>query len=375
MSLVPVSEIKAKLAAHADELARRYLPNGSYGDGRRIWTCSGIADTGKGSSMVVNLVGDRRGTWYDFGNCHADEKRGDMIDLIRLKEPQCCGEQREAIRWAKAYLGIQDSFDPKDRRAPDPAELARRAEEARILAMKREEEASRDREARARGARAQYLKGMPIAGTPVEAYLVGRGLQQPAGLGWPNALRYFGDVWNRERGTKEPAMLAPMYLADGTQTAVHRTWLQPCARLGWTKLAVEKPKKALGPSKGAFIPINKGSSGKSMAHMPEGEPIYVTEGIEDALVVRMMRPEARIVAAYSLDNMGRILFPPAARRLVLVCDRDDRRNETAQAALERSIALQQARGLDVQLVLPPAPHKDMNEWLAAWVAEAGGKAA
>ena len=69
----------------------------------------------------------------------------------------------------------------------------------------------------------------------------------------------------------------------------------------------------------------------------------------------------RIVAAISLANMGGIVLPPAARKLVLVCDRDTK--PKAQEALERAIARQQARGLDVQLVLPPPPHKDMNDWL------------
>jgi hypothetical protein len=97
-----------------------------------------------------------------------------------------------------------------------------------------------------------------------------------------------------------------------------------------------------------------------MRGLPAGEPVYVTEGPEDAVCVRMMKPEARIVCAVSLANIGAIVLPEQAGPLVVVADRDA--SETAQATLERAIAQQQARGQAVQLVLPPAPHKDVNDW-------------
>ena len=156
-------------------------------------------------------------------------------------------------------------------------------------------------------------------------------------------------------------MIAPLYLADGSHVATHRIYLQPCPRRGWTKLDVAKPKKVLGAAWGAFGPINKGASGKSMANMPADEPVYVTEGIEDAIVVRMARPEARIICAVSLGNIGAIVLPARARRLVIVADRDEK--VAAIDALERSIAQQQARGMDVRLIMPPADYKDLNDWL------------
>ena len=160
-----------------------------------------------------------------------------------------------------------------------------------------------------------------------------------------------------------------IYRADGAQIGTHRTFLQN-GRRGWSKIDSPNAKMVLGNMWGGFIPIQKGSSGKPMAKMAEGEPVYVTEGIEDALVVRMMKPEARIIAAIALGNVGAIVLPPAARRLVIVADRDTKAK--AQEQLERSIAQQQARGLDVRLVMPPVGIKDMNEW---WVAIKRGEAA
>lgn len=369
--MISIEKICADLNARAGELAPRLLPNGRYDQGKRAWLASGIADTGKSTSLKVDLTGKDIGHWHDYGNCHADEKRGDMLDLVRLK--RCNGDQRAAIEWAKAELGIVDDWKPGERHRPSPEEMAARAAEARAREEAREAELAADRERRAKGARALYLHKLaaPIAGTPAEAYLRGRCLL-PGAQGWPNALRFHPEVWHGKAGCKIAAMLAPMYLADGRHMATHRTFIEQ--RGGrWGKVSAHDAKMVIGPCGGAFIPVNKGSSGKSMRDMPEGEPVYVTEGIEDAIVVRMMRPGARIVAAYSVTNMGLMLLPPAARELVIVCDRDE--SPKAQDQLEQAIARQQARGLNVRTVMPPAGHKDMNDWLKAWLAENGQGAA
>ena len=122
-------------------------------------------------------------------------------------------------------------------------------------------------------------------------------------------------------------------------------------------------KKVLGKSRGAFVPLRKGASRQTMGRMRRPETLYVTEGIEDALTVAMCKPDARVIAAYSLGNLGSIEFPGAIETIVLVADRDDGARE--MELLERAIAKQQARGHRVQLVLPPVGFKDVNAWLLA----------
>lgn len=373
--MISIEKICEDLNARAGDLAPRLLPNGHYDQRKTAWHASGIADRGGGSSSLkVDLTGTDRGRWFDFGNCHADERRGDMLDLVRLKA--CNGDHRAAIEWAKAELGIVDDWSPGERHKPGPEEMAARAAEARARAEAREAEMAADREARAKGARALYLHKLtaPIGGTPAEAYLRGRDLLPGAAQGrsWPNALRFHPAVWHGKAGCKIAAMLAPMYLADGRHMATHRTFIE---RRGghWVKVSAHDAKMVIGPCAGAFIPINKGSSGKSMRDIPAGEPVYVTEGIEDAIVVRMMRPAARIVAAYSITNMGMMLLPEAACELVIVCDRDE--SPKAQDQLEQAIAKQQARGLTVRTVMPPKGVKDMNDWLRAWLRDQGKGAA
>jgi hypothetical protein len=157
-------------------------------------------------------------------------------------------------------------------------------------------------------------------------------------------------------------MLAPIYLPGGQFVACHRTYLQPCAQRGWTKLDVPKPKLVLGKAWGGFIPIAKGASGKSMAKATAEEPVYMAEGIEKCVAIREVRPDYRIVAGVSLGNMGAIVFPQNIRRLVIVADRDD--NDKAVSALERVIAQQQTRIDDVRVLFPPAPTRtSTNGWM------------
>lgn len=355
--MIEVAEIAAKLNARAASLAPELLPNGRKAGVK--WMFSGIPDHGKSESAWLDLSGPKMGHWQDAGNCASGEERGDMLDLVRLK--LCGGDMADAVGWAKRELGIEDRWTPGARQ--DPAEKARKAEEARARQLAAEEAHASDREKKARNARRLFLKGGPIAGTAAERYLRGRGLLPSHAGDWPGSLRFKADCYHKPTGRELPTMLGGIFNAGGRQMGCHRTFLQRCVQRGWSKIDHPSAKMVLGTMWGGFIPINKGASGKSMAHMPESEPVYVTEGIEDAIVLRMAKPEARIVCAISLGNAGAIVLPERARELVLVCDRDD--NPKAQEALERSIAQQQARGLTVRLVMPPEGHKDLNDWLLA----------
>jgi hypothetical protein len=381
--MMEVGRIAELLNGRALELARELLPNGRHAG--NYWMFSGMADTGRSESAWVYLTGDRIGQWQDAGNAAAGEERCDMLDLLQCKLGL---DKAGAVAEAKRRLGIVDDWHgPRARSGAggparvDPEQERRLAAEARARAEARERQMADDRARRAKGAKAIYLRGVPIKDTPAEAYLRGRGLHPGPAGDWPNVLRFAPDVHCGPTGDKRPAMLAAAYDAQGTFRAVHRTFLEPGERPGsWRKLSIDKPKLVYGSGWGGFIPIAKGSSGRSMRAMPDGEPIYMAEGIEKCLAIRMAQPGARIICSMNLPNMGAVVLPAAARRLVLVADRDD--NERAQAQLERVLAQQQARGLEVALVLPPAdcinpatgqPVKDIDEWLN--VLRAGQQAA
>lgn len=353
--MISVETIEQRLRDQVESLARELLPaarrEGPY---LKVGSLHGEA----GSSLVIYLQGAKQGRWTDFADGDA---HGDMLDLIGAVLGLNKGQ---SVAWAKDWLGIRDEWSGKPGQRPQvsPDELARRAEEAR---RRREVQAAKElaeRGQKIRRAKALFLNtGRPLAGTPAEYYLLNRGLEQGAAGAWPGSLRYAPEIYNKDLGVKVPAMLAQVFTADGEQIATHRTFLQNCARRGWTKIDSPNARKILGPSWGGFIPISKGRTGKSLRHIGADEPVYMAEGIEKCLAIREVKPELRIIAGISLRNMGAIVLPSAARKLVIVADRDD--NVREQDALERSIAQQQARGLDVSIVNVPAPHKDIDAWL------------
>lgn len=353
-SAISIDAIVAAANGDALRLCRKFMPNGAR-DGDK-YVASNIWDSGKGRSLIVDLKGRYAGNWTDFGNSGAGEDQGDMIDLVRIR--LCAGDKGAAIRWIKAEYGLSDDNPNDHARASLPPPRDTDADEAA---------AAEERGRRVSHAQRMWLSGKVIAGTPAEAYLAGRNLAGEAP--WPGSLHYHAEIWNRQAALKMPCMLACMMRPDGSYAATHRTWLgrHPDDRR-WVKAEDAETgvtrgdsKKVIGPCAGAFIPINKGSSGKSMLAMPEGEPIYATEGIEDALVVRLARPQFRIIAGYSLSNLGGLRPPPQAGPLRLVIDRDD--NPAALGQLERTLARLQAAGVAVEIVMPPAGVKDLNDWL------------
>lgn len=362
VNLLSVRQIEMKLRERVLEVARTYLPNGRKIDG--YWRVGGI-DGHPGNSLGVQLGGTNVGLWCDYTDPTAPDMAGDCLDLIRLTE--CGGDMVEAIKEAKRFLNIEDW---------SPAQVKAAQIDTAELAAKRQAEEEQEAEAKMIGARKlwHHPDGRPIAGTPAEAYLEGRGIQLDRLGAWPGSLKYHPEVWNREARCKIPAMLAMAVTPQGKHVATHRTFLQRCARRGWTKIDSPNAKMVLGKIGGAFVPLRKGDSGKSMAHLPPGEPILITEGIEDALTIAMARPAARVVAGYSVGNMGAIVFPDSMGPLVIAADRDPPGSD-AVVALERAIARQQSRGVKVQLVMPPVGIKDFNAWLTDAAKAAEGRAA
>lgn len=347
---ISVDEIEQLLRAQVETLGRELLPNAKV-DGRHL--CVGSLSGEPGQSLKINLQGPKRGLWADFSALGSEEGGGDCIGLIRMIK--FGGDVAAAVQWAKSWLGIDDL---------DPERLETRRREVRAQAAADEVLAAAEKEQKRKRAVAMWMGGKPIAGTPAEWYLRGRGIDIGLLGTWPGSLRFHAEIWNRELGHKIPAMLACMVTPEGKHVATHRTYLTHDERKGWVKLDSPNAKMVLGGSFGSFIPLRKGASGKSMADMPEGEPFYISEGIEDALTAAMARPGLRIGASYSLGNIGSIDFPGAMGPLRVMADRDEYGSQAADL-LERVIRRQQAKGVHVQLILPKPPFKDLNDWLRA----------
>lgn len=360
-----IEEIKGMLLDRIDQVALHYAPpaSGSYSLRGQYFTLNpGRADRSVGS-FVITLDGPKAGRWNDY----ATGQHGDLLDLIALALG--C-DLKDALREARAFLGLNHLS------AEDEARRRKAAEDA-----KRRQADARTRDAEAREKRREMALALwlsaraEIAGTPVEAYLKGaRGIDLARLPRAPHALRFHPACYYKhiDPATGEitegrfPAMLAIAVRPDGKAAACHRTYLG--LREGrWQKAALPAPKKVLGDYAGAAIRLWSGlgpRGGKQrLSALPPGSHVYVAEGIEDALSCATILPEAVVLAAISLSNLGSLWLPETVAEVTLIADRDE--GEQAQAALSRAIETHARAGRRVRLWQNTGGGKDLNDALNA----------
>jgi hypothetical protein len=337
-------ELEQMLRGQVQAVATHLLPNGREECG--YWRVGSIEGE-PGQSLALNLGGPMRGVWTDFSAPDkSPERSGDLLWLAA--RVRFGGNLADAISWGISYLGL-DGLDPN--------RLATRRAEANKAANDAQQEAAKVAEQRRRSAQNLYLSARPIPGTAAEAYLVSRGIDLRAvGLDSPGSIKFHPEVYCKEVEKKMPCMVAGVVNLEGHHVATHRTWIRPD---GSGKAGLVEPKKALGKFAGGFIPLWKGESAQSMRHHKAGEPILVSEGIEDGLTAAMARPQYRVIAAISLSNIGALVLPPDMGPLIILAQRDEKQG--AIDALERAVARHQSAGRDVRLAYPPKGVKDYNE--------------
>lgn len=355
-----VRTIVALLTDQLDRLCAELIPAG-----RAIgphWEDAPRNRGGRGDSFKVCLRGGLRGQWKHYG---AGDVGGDALDLVAYVHgwgpPFNREAKRRAIGWARGFLGLE---------AMDPAAVAQRREAAARAAQRREAEALEQRARDAKVARGLFLSASAdLAGSPVDAYLRGRGialerLARPTGAIRAHAgLGYTLDPPERRRVF--PAMVSAISAPGHGIVAAHLTFL--AQREGrWTKAPVSPAKVVRGAYAwaGGAVAIARGASGKSWAAMPAGENPLIAEGIEDALTLAIACPERRVLAAVSLANLGNVALPEHCRTVTLVPDNDGD-NAAAAEGLARAIASHQAAGRQVLLATPDPAFKDVNAMVMA----------
>ena len=277
LTRLDVSALAAALAERAEEVCRRYLPNGRRSG--RYWTVGDINGT-KGRSMWVRLEPPGvPGRWTDA----ATGEHGDLLDIVRHHVRS--DSWGIAMEEARAFLGLPRAPVPT---AGDPASRSDRTETARRLWR-----ACRD-----------------ISGTHAAAYLRARGIERFRF----GALRFHPELWYRD-GTgmrSYPGLVAAITTSEGELSGVHRTWLDPQAR---DKAPLPEPRKALGPMYGNAV---------SLGPMPpkRGKPLVVGEGIESVLSVLTALTELSGAAALSSSSLAAFSPPPGLERLIVARDND-----------------------------------------------------
>ena len=297
----PVSEIASRLAANAESVCRTYLSNGRR-EGR-YWLVGNIHNV-PGRSLYVRLAassdGGQAGKWTDA----ASGDHGDLLDIIAAS----CGHSclRETLAEARRFLSL-----PMPEPAAPPARRSAKAPMGTPAAARR-----------------LWAAARPIGGTPVAAYLAGRGIEQ---RGDTAALRFHPACYYRASsddvpGVRSawPAMIAAVTGETGEIMGVHRTWLGPAGG----KAPVACPRRAMGHLLGHGVRF--GTPAPVMA---------AGEGIETILSLREILPAMSMIAALSSAHLAAVDFPGVLRRLYVACDQDAAGAHALKTLTERGEAL------------------------------------
>ena len=319
----PAAAIAAALAARAEDVCRKYLPNGRRQG--RYWIC-GDLDGARGRSLFVRLSGSGKpGGWTDA----ATGQHGDLLDLIRhrINAPTL----RAALDEARSFLALPPAPDAPDATGAGSPGTGGPWADAPYDATE--------------AARRLWRRCRAIGGSHAERYLQARGLSRCrfAALRFHPALRY------REGATMRrlPALVAAVTAGDGTITGVQRTWLDPRRP---AKAGVATPRKALGHVYGLAVRFGAPS---------DDAALVVGEGIETVLSLVTAVPEITAAAALSAGSLGAFAPPPGVARLAIARDND----EDGALAAERLARRCARAGVAATIVVPAG--NDFNDDLVA----------
>lgn len=354
MNNLSPKDLKAMLGDRIEDLAAQLAPAGKRKG--NVWVAFSPlrSDNTKTEAFNIWLDGGARGAWKDYGS----GEKGDVIDLIAAcvcaaNFPFSREKRGEAMAWARDYLGLSNSR---------PAEAKERAKEARERSRQRDEASAADRQRRQRRAFELWLSGGQMRDTIGDAYLRSRGIDARAIPNLEASFRFKARVEHPLEPHVGPAMLAKFTGPDGGFAAVHCTFLHPD---GDRKAEVHKQKIIRGDFGGASIRITLGASGLTPeAFVSSGQApnlVAVTEGIEDGLTIAQARPEWRIWAAGSLDNIGNQPALGCVSSFLVCADNDLKK--AAQDALDRGLAKLAMRGKPIDVARAISGSKDFNDLL------------
>ena len=299
----------AALAARAEQVCRRYLPNGRKRG--RYWT-AGDARGAKGRSLFVRLAPPGApGKWTDA----ATGEHGDLLDLIRIAIGAAA--LKPALDEARAFLAMPAAPAGRDGDAYD----------------------------RVRAARRLWRACRAIDGTHAEAYLEARAIHRCRfhSLRFHPALNYR----DRDGFHRLPALVAAVTADGGAIDGIHRTWLDPDAP---AKATVAQPRKALGHVHGRAVRFGK----------PHRRTLLVGEGIETVLSLIAAVPAIPAAAALSAGSLGAFAPPCGLARLVIARDNDPE-GERAARRLRRRCG-----GLGIATAVVAPQRGDFNDDLIAF---------
>ena len=324
-----VREIAGMLADRAEVLCGQLLPAGRrHGSEWRVGSVAGEP----GKSLGVCLRGAKAGVWADF----ATGESGDLVGLIAAVN-RC--STAEAIAWAKAWLGLENSQPSavsRQRFVRTPARPVQRPAGDDVLTA-----------VNVVRARRIWKEARPAKGTLAEVYLHGRGLDMVI----PPTIMFHGALWHDFEWRSFPTLIAAVCgIRDGKIPRITGIWRIYLAADGKAKAPVESPRLGLGRIRGGAVWLTK-----------PAERLAVAEGIETALAIVQACPGLAVCSALSTGNMTVFEPPPWAREIIFCADADPAGLTAAAEAGKRM----KARGLKSIVAMPPKIMADFNDMLTA----------
>ena len=193
-----------------------------------------------------------------------------------------------------------------------------------------------------------WNKSKEIKGTPVEKYLLGRGINKETILKC-NDIRFSNCKLpgNIDPGNIYPAMIS-LYrdIKTNEPVAIHRTYLEVLS----PSEVIKKQKANLGSVQNAVIKISDDAD--------VYDTLFITEGIENGLTALMKSysPVWAIGDAGSLKNFSPI---PGIKNLIIFADNDKAGLESAENCRE----LWKSKGRSVSIFKSPSGGGDLNNLL------------
>jgi hypothetical protein len=211
--------------------------------------------------------------------------------------------------------------------------------------------------------RAQKLwaKGQSIHGTIAEHYL--KEHRKIEG-DWPQDIRYLPNVkvaGEQNTGKAYPCLMVAARSATGDVTAVQLTFLDPTTA---HKADIPVQKRSYGLLKGSAVTIQ---AGKACPLERGGDPentslLFIAEGVETALSLKVAGIEGTIKASLGLSNIAR-LEPQDSKAHIVICGDHDAPDSPAAKSLNKSVVVLQEKGFKVTIIKPDIPGEDFNDVL------------
>lgn len=330
----------------------------------RLLICSSPF-TGK-PKLEIQLTGIR-GKWSDWSTA----RYSDALDLVgyalNFEDPKGKEARREAIRWAKRYLGL-------DGPGVDQAALKTRLEHAQRRAAAQKAKAARELAQARKTAFGHWWSARELQpGDHAWNYFLARGIdllqlgRRPGSVRFSPAQEWRDD--DNEVRHVGPAIMSAMMLPSGEFGSLHRIWIdpdRPGEKADLSHVYDRAPVRKMWPSsEGCAIRLWRGEtnlSEKDAAARGYIEDLIICEGVEDGLSIAMLKPERRIVAAGSLPGLLSYVPSKHIRSITVAADNDWDKPQ-AQAMLERALErFVNDFGKQVRVARSPAG-KDFNDLL------------